>query len=85
MKVRLRTFKYSGTLKREFPSVEDAQKFVELMANKFPDMIFEPYIEQGDNGKNKPTESRPENLTQTVKKSCESFEECLWNLFENEE
>ena len=84
MKVRLKTFKYSGTLKREFPSVEDAQKFAEPMTNKFPDMIFEPYVEPGDNGKNKPSESRAEKLTQTGEESRENFEDLLSNLFENE-
>ena len=84
MKVRLKTFKYSGTLKKEFPSFEDAQIFAELMANRFPDMIFEPYVEQGDNGKNKPSESRAEKFTQTGEESRENFEDRLLKLFENE-
>ena len=84
MKVRLKTFKYSGTLKKEFPSVEDAQNFAELMTNRFPDMIFEPYVEQGDNGKNTPSESRAEKFTQTGEESRENFEDRLSKLFENE-
>ena len=84
MKVKLKSFKYNGTLKKEFSSVEDAQKFAEIMANRFPDMIYEPYIEDEDHGKNKLSKSHTENFTDTVRESRENFEEQLWKIFENE-
>ena len=51
MKVKLKTFKYNGTLKKEFSNVEDAQKFAELMASRFPDMILSLILRRETLGK----------------------------------
>jgi hypothetical protein len=85
MKVKLKSFKYNGMLKKEFPSIEDAQRYAQLMANRFPGMIFEPYIEEGgDDGKSKSPKSRAEKFSDSVRESRENFEDQLWELFENE-
>ena len=84
MKVKLKTFKYNGTLKKEFSNVEDAQKFAELMASRFPDMLFEPYIEEGDLSKNRRSKSLTENFTGTVGELRENFEDQFWKLLEND-
>jgi hypothetical protein len=84
MKVKLKTFKYNGTLKKEFSNVEDAQKFAELMASRFPDMIFEPYIEEGDLRKNRRSKSHTGNFKDTVGELRGNFEDQFWKLFENE-
>ena len=85
MKVKLKTYKYNGTLKAEFSSVQEAQRFVDIMANKFPDMRFEPYIEQEERGEHNLPNSELEETTQTQKESRPSFLERLSELFENEE
>ena len=85
MKVKLKTYKYNGTLKAEFSSVQEAQRFADLMANKFPDMRFEPYIEQEGTGKNDSSNSEAEEITQTLKESSDNFLDLLSELFENEE
>ena len=84
MKVKLKSFKYNGTLKKEFLSVENAHRFAELMAKRFPDMIFEPYIEDGETMEKKPPESRAKKFSDALRESGENFEDQLWKLFESE-
>ncbi|MCG2776439.1 MAG: hypothetical protein L6406_12225 [Desulfobacterales bacterium] len=45
MKVKLKTYKYKGMLDREFPSVEEAEKIAGIMAEKYPNFLFELHIE----------------------------------------
>jgi len=42
LKTILKVFKYWETLEREFPSIEEAERFVERVYKKIPDLIFEP-------------------------------------------
>ncbi len=85
MKVKLKTYKYNGTLKREFSSIEEAQKFADLMGNKYPDMIFEPYVELGNSNIIGTSNSKEQELTQRYKKSSESFVDRLSGLFDNQD
>ncbi|RLB36057.1 MAG: hypothetical protein DRH20_10340, partial [Deltaproteobacteria bacterium] len=41
-------YKFAGTLKREFSSMEEAQGIARLMSEKYPDMVFQPHIELTD-------------------------------------
>ena len=45
MKVKLKAYKYKGMLDREFPSVEEAEKIAGIMAEKYPNFLFELNIE----------------------------------------
>ena len=85
MRVKLKTYKYNGTLKREFSSIEAAQKFADLMGKKYPDMIFEPYVEIGNSNIIGTSDSKEEEPTQPHKKSSESFVDRLYGLFDNED
>ncbi|MDY7038861.1 MAG: hypothetical protein SV375_22245 [Thermodesulfobacteriota bacterium] len=49
MKTILKVFKYWETLEREFPSLDEAERFVERVYKKIPDLVFEPNKEIGDN------------------------------------
>ena len=49
MKAILKVFKYWETLEREFPSLDEAERFVERVYKKIPDLIFEPNKEIDDN------------------------------------
>jgi hypothetical protein len=84
MKVKLKTYKYNGTLDREFSSVKEAQKFADLMCKKYPDMIFEPYIESGNSKIIDISDSKEEGSTLLHSKSSESFADLLSGLFDNE-
>jgi hypothetical protein len=85
MRVKLKTYKYNGTLRRDFLSVEEAQKFADLMGKKYPDMIFEPYVELGNNKIFGTSDSKDEEPTQPHKKSSDSFVDRLSGLFDNED
>ena len=84
MRVKLKTYKYNGTLKREFSSIEEAQKFAAFMGNKYPDMIFEPYVEAGNSDIIGTSNSKEQEPTQQYKKSSESFVDRLSGLFDSE-
>jgi hypothetical protein len=45
MKVKLKAYEYKGMLDREFPSVEEAEKIAGIMAEKYPNFLFELHIE----------------------------------------
>ena len=45
MKVKLKAYKFKGMLDREFPSVEEAEKIAGIMAEKYPNFLFELHIE----------------------------------------
>ena len=85
MKVKLKTYKYNGTLKREFSSIEEAQKFADLMGKKYPDMIFEPYVELGNSNIIGTSNSKEKEPRQQYKRSSESFVDRLYGLFDNED
>jgi hypothetical protein len=85
MKVKLKTYKYNGTLKREFASIEEAQKFADFMVNKYPDMIFEPYVEIGNSNIMDTSDSKDQEPTPQYKKSGESFLDRLSGLFDDED
>ena len=44
----LRVYKHEKTLEREFSSYDEAQRVVEGMVKKDPDLIVEPYVELSD-------------------------------------
>jgi hypothetical protein len=48
MKMKIRVYRYEDTLEGDFSSIEEAQRVVEVMYEKNPDLIFEPYIDLGD-------------------------------------
>ena len=83
--VKVKTYKYNGTLKREFSSIEEAQKFADLMDNKYPDMIFEPYVEIGNSNIIGTSNSKGQEPTKRHKKSSESFVDRLSGLFDNQD
>jgi hypothetical protein len=85
IKVKLNAYKHNGTLKREFSSFEQAQKIAKHMAKKYPDMIFEPFIEQEDSLKLDSYDSWEEKLIQPHKKPDYSFVDRISELFENED
>ena len=49
MKIILRVYENKEPRQSEFSSVAEAQGIVELMANNYPHLIVEPYIELDDN------------------------------------
>jgi hypothetical protein len=85
MKVTLKTYKYNGKLTREFSSIEEAQKFADLMGKKYPDMIFEPYVELGNSNIIGTSDSKKQDPTQQYKKLSENFVDRLSGLFDNED
>ena len=85
VKAKLKTYKYNGTLKREFSSIEEAQKFADLMGKKYPDMIFEPYVELGNSNIIGTSNSKGKEPRQQYKRSSESFVDRLYGLFDNED
>ena len=85
MKVKLKTYKYNGTLDREFSSVKEAQKFADLMCKKYPDMIFVPYVELGNSNIIDTSDSKAHKPTPQYEKSSESFVDLLYGLFDNED
>jgi hypothetical protein len=85
MKVKLKTYKYNGTLKREFSSIEEAQKFADLMGETYSDMIFEPYVELGNSKIIGTFDSKEKEPKQPHKKSSESFVDRLSGLFDIED
>ena len=85
VKAKLKTYKYNGTLKREFSSIEEAQKFADLMGKKYPDMIFEPYVELGNSNIIGTSNSKEKEPRQQYKRSSESFVDRLYGLFDNED
>ena len=85
MRVKLKTYKYNGTLKREFSSIEEAQKFADLMGKKYPDMIFEPYVELGNSNIMDTSDSKGQEPTPQYKKSGESSVDRLSGLFDDED
>ena len=44
MKVKLKAYEYKGMLNREFQSVEEAEKIAGIMAEKYPNFLFELHI-----------------------------------------
>jgi hypothetical protein len=48
MKVVLRVYKLKETLDREFSSFDEAQRAVEVMVKKDPDLIVQPYVQLSD-------------------------------------
>ena len=85
MKVKLKTYEYNGTLKREFSSIEEAQKFADFMGNKYLDIIFEPYVELRNSNIIGTSNSKEQEPAQQYKKSSESFVDRLSGLFDNED
>ena len=83
--VKVKAYSYNGTLKREFSSVEEAQKFADFMGNKYPDMIFEPYVELRNSNIMDTSDSKDQEPKQPHKKSNESFVDRLSGLFDNED
>jgi hypothetical protein len=45
MKVKLKAYEYKGMLNKEFPSVEEAEKFAGIMTKKYPNFQFGLYVE----------------------------------------
>jgi hypothetical protein len=45
MKVKLKAYEYKGMLNKEFPSVEEAEKFAGIMSEKYPSFQFGLYVE----------------------------------------
>ena len=87
MKVKLKTYKYNGTLKREFSSIEEAQKFVDIMGKQYPDMKFEPHVELGNSNVIGASNSKGQEPTEQYlnPRESESFEDLLSGLFDNED
>jgi hypothetical protein len=85
MKVKLMAYKYHGTLKREFSSFEQAPEVAKLMAKKSPDIIFKPFIEQGDSLKLDSYDSWEEKSIRPHKKPGDSFVDRISEFFENED
>jgi len=48
MKILLRVYKYKEMVEREFSSYDEAQKVVDLMVKKDPDLIVKPYVQLSD-------------------------------------
>ena len=48
MKMKIRVYRYENTLEGEFQNFGEAQKVIEVMYEKNPDLIFEPYIDLRD-------------------------------------
>ena len=85
MKVKLKTYKYNGILKREFSSIEEAQQFVDLMVKQYPDMIFEPYVELRNSDIIGTSNSKEQEPTEQYLNSSEIFEDLLSGLFDIED
>lgn len=45
MKVIFRIFEYKDTIEQEFSTVEEAQRLLGRMSEKYPNLKFEPYFE----------------------------------------
>jgi hypothetical protein len=45
MKVKLKAYEFKGMLNREFPSVEEAEKFAAIMTKKYPNFQFGLFVE----------------------------------------
>lgn len=45
-KVKLRVYKLQGTLAREFSNIEEAGEFATSQTEKYPGIMFEPYLER---------------------------------------
>ncbi|MFO7740071.1 MAG: hypothetical protein R6V46_16450 [Desulfatiglandaceae bacterium] len=50
LKVKLRVYKFQGTLVREFSSLEQAGEFANSEAKKYPGILFKPYLEKRNSG-----------------------------------
>ena len=48
IKVMLKVYKHEKTLEREFSSYDEAQRVVEQMVKKYPDLIVKPYAVLSD-------------------------------------
>lgn len=48
MNVKLKVYKFVGTLNRDFSNIEEARRTAAVAAEKYPDMKFEPEIELSD-------------------------------------
>jgi hypothetical protein len=48
MNVKLKVYKFVGTLNRDFSNIEEARRTAAVPAEKYPDMKFEPEIELSD-------------------------------------
>ena len=48
MRVILRVYKLKEMLDREFSSFDEAQRAVEVMVKKDPDLIVQPYVQLSD-------------------------------------
>jgi len=77
VKVKLKVYKYNGTLKREFSSIEEAQKIAKLMAKKYPDMIFDPYVELGNSKIIGTSDSKERNRCSHIKNQMKA----LWIVY----
>ena len=55
------------------------------MGNKYPDIIFEPYVELRNSNIIGTSNSKEQESTQQYKKSSESFVDRLPGLFDNED
>ena len=49
MKIILRVYKNEESMEEQLFSPEEAQGIVELMAENYPHLVFEPYMELDDN------------------------------------
>ena len=43
---KVRVYRFEGTLKREFSNMETARQYAEFLAEKYPNFLFEPYVER---------------------------------------
>jgi hypothetical protein len=55
------------------------------MGNKYPDIIFEPYVELGNSNIIDTSDSKDYKPTPQYEKSSESFVDLLYGLFDNED
>jgi hypothetical protein len=49
-KVKLKVYKLQGTLAREFSNIEQAREFATSGPEKYPGLLFEPYLERRSAG-----------------------------------
>jgi len=45
-KIKLRAFRYEGTLEEVFTTIEEAREFAAEMSNRSPDTVYQPYHEK---------------------------------------
>jgi hypothetical protein len=49
-KAKLRVYKLQGTFTKEFASIDEAKDYATSVAQKYPGLLFEPYVERRNSG-----------------------------------